>query len=66
MGIQHPQQILEHIFDNSEFKSRRKLTPVCRRCNSVLFSKRFIDRKVFLTVRDTQMLYSKPSLHRNY
>ncbi|KFB53890.1 hypothetical protein ZHAS_00022336 [Anopheles sinensis] len=61
-----PNEILELIFNQLDFKTRRQLTPVCRRWNSVLFSKRFIDRNVFLTIKEDRILHSTPSLHRKY
>uniref|UniRef100_A0A182WD87 F-box domain-containing protein n=1 Tax=Anopheles minimus TaxID=112268 RepID=A0A182WD87_9DIPT len=64
---QMPIEILEHIFDHLDYRTRRNLTLVCRRWNAVLLSERFIARNVTLLIdgQRTLVLHKHP-IHRAY
>uniref|UniRef100_A0AAG5DMS0 F-box domain-containing protein n=1 Tax=Anopheles atroparvus TaxID=41427 RepID=A0AAG5DMS0_ANOAO len=61
-----PNEILELIFDNLDFRSRRNLTLVCQRWDAVLLSDRFINRNVLLALDGNRMLDPKHTLYRYY
>ncbi|XP_052860386.1 uncharacterized protein LOC128267560 [Anopheles cruzii] len=54
-----PNEILELIFENLDFRTRRNLSLVCRRWNNVLLSERFIERRVLLAIDGNRPLNVK-------
>ncbi|XP_053670805.1 uncharacterized protein LOC128721109 [Anopheles nili] len=64
---QMPVEILEMIFDQLDYRSRRNTTLVCRRWNAISLSERFISRNVTLVIDGNRMLsLHKRAFHRCY
>ncbi|XP_035792641.1 uncharacterized protein LOC118466893 [Anopheles albimanus] len=61
-----PNEILELIFENLDFRTRRRLTHVCRRWNDVLLSKRFMDRHALLAIDANRPINAKQPLPQRY
>ncbi|ETN63172.1 hypothetical protein AND_005119 [Anopheles darlingi] len=57
-----PNEILELIFENLDFRTRRNLTLVCRRWNDVLLSKRFMERHLVLAIDGNRAIDPKQPL----